>query len=111
MVTVLPTIDLEKLQTNLKVLRAADNSILKLPLSISKLTELQILHFPHNRITEIHEEAFSGLEKLLELDLSCNQILKLPGSLGKLQSLQKLDVSFNISFSRCQLSLSSLAIS
>jgi len=71
------------------MLLAVDNSIAKLPDSLSRLTKLKILTLSHNGFTSF-PEVVTRLTAIEELVLSRNDIVILPESIGEMKSLKRL---------------------
>ena len=66
----------------------------KVPETISKLSNLQLLFLYNNEISEI-PESITSLSKLQDLYLNSNQISEIPDSIASLSNLQKLYLSKN----------------
>ncbi|XP_061691550.1 relaxin receptor 1 isoform X2 [Syngnathoides biaculeatus] len=65
-------------------------------LSFNSCSMLTVLVLQRNRIGRIHEQAFSVLQKLGELDLSSNRLMKIPPNLfAHLGDLLQLNISYN----------------
>jgi internalin A len=78
-----------------KNLSIKGNRLQKFPTTFSDVKTLVKLDLSENRISSIEDDAFDGLENLIELDLSFNELTYLPTSLGKLTKLKKLNLSGN----------------
>ncbi|XP_013125752.1 relaxin receptor 1 isoform X4 [Oreochromis niloticus] len=64
--------------------------------SFSSCTMLTVLVLQRNRISYVHEQAFSVLQKLGELDLSRNRLAAIPPNLFVLlEDLLQLNISYN----------------
>ncbi|KAM8847754.1 relaxin receptor 1 [Synchiropus picturatus] len=64
--------------------------------SFCSCTMLTVLVLQRNRISQVHEQAFSVLQKLGELDLSSNRLMKIPSNLFiLLGDLLQLNISYN----------------
>jgi internalin A len=71
------------------------NRLQKFPTAISNTSTLEKLDLSENKISSIEDDAFEGLENLIELDLSFNELTYLPTSIGKLNKLKRLNLSGN----------------
>lgn len=78
-----------------KNLSIKGNRLIKFPTAISDTHTLEKLDLSENKITSIDDDAFDGLENLIELDLSFNELQYLPTSIGKLKNLKRLNLSGN----------------
>lgn len=78
-----------------KNLNIKGNKLIKFPASISDTHTLEKLDLSENKISSIDDNAFDGLENLIELDLSFNELTYLPTSIGKLTKLKRLNLSGN----------------
>ena len=71
------------------------NRLQKFPIAVSGAHTLEKLDLSENKISSIDDDAFDGLENLIELDLSFNELNYLPTSIGKLRKLKRLNLSEN----------------
>lgn len=71
------------------------NRLTDFPSVISEVKTIEKLNLSENKISFIDDDAFNGLEDLIELDLSFNELKYLPTSIGKLKKLKKLNLSGN----------------
>lgn len=78
-----------------KSLSIKGNKLQKFPSVLSDTNTLEKLDLSENQITSIEDDAFDGLENLIELDLSFNLLQYLPTSIGKLKKLKRLNLSGN----------------
>jgi len=78
-----------------KYLSIKGNKLEKFPKAISDAHTLEKLDLSENKINSIDDDAFDGLENLVELDLSFNELRYLPTSIGKLTKLKRLNLSGN----------------
>jgi Leucine-rich repeat (LRR) protein len=95
------TIKAIKLLTNLEEnfphiskIEAKNCSITEIPISVGKLTDLQHLALPLNKIKEV-PKSLEQCGKLRKLNLSGNKIVDFPAVICCLKSLEKLDLSNN----------------
>lgn len=90
------SIPLEKIDyPKCKSLNLRGNKLQKIPIAISNVSTLERLDLSENKINSIEDDAFEGLENLVELDLSFNELSYLPTSIGRLKKLKKLNLSGN----------------
>lgn len=78
-----------------KILSIKGNKLKKFPIAVSDTHSLEKLDLSENQISSIEDDAFDGLENLVELDLSFNELQYLPTSIGKLKKLKRLNLSGN----------------
>ncbi|PQJ09114.1 GTP-binding protein [Flavipsychrobacter stenotrophus] len=71
------------------------NKLQKFPTAVSEIHTLEKLDLSENNINSIEDDAFEGLENLIELDLSFNKLQYLPSSIGQLKKLKRLNLSGN----------------
>lgn len=81
---------------NLKILDLSLNEIAEVGTQLTQLRNLEQLNLSHNPITNIHPEAFSGLNQLKEIKLINCMIKDLPICVWNLPHLQTLDASYNL---------------
>ncbi|MFM2290491.1 MAG: hypothetical protein RIS29_304, partial [Bacteroidota bacterium] len=90
------TIPYEKITyTKCMYLNIKGNKLQKFPKIVSDTYTLEKLDLSENNISSIDDDAFEGLENLIELDLSFNELQYLPTSIGKLKKLKRLNLSGN----------------
>ena len=75
--------------TQLQILSFPGNQLTELPEWIGQLSQLQILYLDTNKLTEL-PDSIGHLTQLQSLSLSYNQLTDLPGSLRNLKSLTEL---------------------
>lgn len=78
-----------------KDLSIKGNRLQTFPSAVSDSYTLEKLDLSENKISIIDDDAFNGLENLVELDLSFNELKYLPTSIGKLKKLKRLNLSGN----------------
>lgn len=78
-----------------KSLSLKGNKLQIFPTAISDSHTLEKLDLSENKISTLEDDAFDGLEELVELDLSFNEITYLPTSIGKLKKLKRLNLCGN----------------
>ncbi|MFK7972755.1 MAG: leucine-rich repeat domain-containing protein [Bacteroidia bacterium] len=69
-------------------------SLSRLPSSISKLQDLEVLVLSFNKLDSLPDE-IGELSKLRRLTLQSNELTAIPASIGNLQNLEMLDLRFN----------------
>lgn len=78
----------------LQVLKLAENSLIELPDSISKLRSLADLDVSHNNLQSVPSH-IGSLKKLVRLDAAHNELSSLPATIIKCKSLEELNLSHN----------------
>lgn len=79
---------------NLKKLDLSQNSISKIPNTISKLISIQSLNLSENELTKLPNELYM-LNNLTVLDLGANELKELPKGIGNLKALKILKLNSN----------------
>ena len=86
--------EFEKLYEQILILDLSSNSLIEIPESITKLTNLTQLDLSSNSLTEI-PESITKLTNLTQLDLSSNSLTEIPESITKLTNLTQLYLNSN----------------
>lgn len=73
--------------SNLEKLRMERNCLNGLPSCLAALQKLTFVSFFGNKISEIEDDCFAGMNQLREIDLECNYLTMIPQSLVDLQSV------------------------
>ncbi|HXA01314.1 MAG TPA: leucine-rich repeat domain-containing protein [Cytophagaceae bacterium] len=78
----------------LNVINLVSHNITSIPPEIADIKELVVLNMPNNKLTSLPKE-IGQLTKLRNLNLSKNQLTTLPEELGNCKNLKTLNVSEN----------------
>ena len=80
--------------SHLNVLNLVSHDIISIPPEIANIKELVVLNMPNNKLTSLPKE-IGQLTKLRNLNLSKNQLTTLPEELGNCKNLKTLNLSEN----------------
>ena len=80
---------------HIKTINFQFNSLKKIPKSVKKNRELDILLLGNNPIKVLNNKAFSGLSKLTILNLYNLSLTKIPKGIKKIQNIKELDLYYN----------------
>jgi Leucine-rich repeat (LRR) protein len=80
----------------LEVLDIGKNRLVSIPPSLANCTELRVVSFAKNQLSEFNFKVFApAWSNLRSLNLSVNQIKRVPDEVGQFVSLTSLDLSMN----------------